>query len=196
MIPKALQALVEHFKSLPSIGEKTALKLAMHMIKQNDQFVNEFAKSMIEAKKDTRACKVCFNYTSLPLCDICKDSKRDTDVICIVQDTKDVMAMNNIQNYKGVYHVLQGLISPMEGIGPKDIRIKELLPRVTDKTEVILALDGTVEAEATTLYLSRLLKPLGAKITRLASGLSAGATLESADTQSIINALKGRVEIA
>ena len=195
MIPSSLQGLVEFFKALPSIGDKTALRLAMHLMKQPDAFVEGFAQSMLDSKLNTVCCKTCFTYTNQAICSVCSDPNRDASVICVVQDIKDVVAMSSVQNYKGVYHVLQGLISPMEGIGPNDIRIKELLGRVKDDTEIILALDGSVEAEATTLFLSKVMKPLGVRITRLASGLSAGSTLENADTQSIINALKGRVEV-
>lgn len=194
---KPLARLIEYFQKLPSIGPKTAARLALYVVKMSENEVNNFANALIEAKKQISYCKTCFNMSCSDPCEICRDNSRNKSIICVVAETKDLMAVEKTNEYRGVYHVLQGLISPIDGIGPDDIRIKELLYRVNsnDIKEVILALNPSVEGEATSLYLHKLLKPFNIKITRIAFGLPMGSELEYADEMTLARALEGRVEI-
>ncbi|MBQ9688105.1 recombination protein RecR, partial [bacterium] len=171
--------------------------MAFHILKMPLSEVQKFAKNVIEAKENTFACEVCFNLSSSNPCEICSSSSRDKSVICVVAETKDLIAIEKTNEYKGVYHVLQGLISPIDGIGADDIRIKELLHRIAenDVKEIILALSPSVEGEATCLYLSKLIKPFGVKISRIAFGLPVGSDLEYADEITLAKALEGRHEI-
>ena len=194
---KPLAKLIEHFQHLPSIGPKTAQRLALYIIKMSENEVKNFASSMIEAKTTIKYCETCFNMSCESPCEICQDMTRNKNIICVVAETKDLMAIEKTNEYNGQYHVLQGLISPIDGIGPEDIRIKELLFRINqnDIKEVILALNPSVEGEATSLYLGKLLKPFNIKITRIAFGLPLGSELEYADEMTLARALDGRVEI-
>ena len=193
---KPLAKLIECFQKLPSIGPKTAQRLALYLIKMSDFEVENFANTMLEAKKTITYCENCFNMTSSSPCEICQNPNRDKSTICVVSETKDLIAIEKTNEFKGLYHVLQGLISPMDGIGPEDIRIKELLNRVhsQDIKEVILALNPSIEGEATSLYLSKLLKPFGTKVSRIAFGLPLGSELEYADEMTLVKALEGRQE--
>ncbi len=193
---KPLAKLIECFQKLPSIGPKTAQRLALYLIKMSDFEVENFANTMLEAKKTITYCENCFNMTSSSPCEICQNPNRDKSTICVVSETKDLIAIEKTNEFKGLYHVLQGLISPMDGIGPEDIRIKELLNRVhsQDIKEVILALNPSIEGEATSLYLSKLLKPFGIKVSRIAFGLPLGSELEYADEMTLVKALEGRQE--
>ncbi len=194
---KPLAKLIEYFQHLPSIGPKTAQRLALHIVKMSENEVRNFASSMIEAKTTIKYCEICFNMSCESPCEICQDATRNKKVICVVAETKDLMAIEKTNEYNGQYHVLQGLISPIDGIGPDDIRVKELLYRISqnDINEVILALNPSVEGEATSLYLGKLLKPFNVKITRIAFGLPLGSELEYADEMTLARALDGRVEI-
>ncbi|MBR1617562.1 recombination protein RecR [bacterium] len=194
---KPLARLIEHFQKLPSIGPKTAMRLALYVVKMSESEVNNFANALIEAKTKISYCSKCFNMSCSDPCEICSDNSRNQSVICVVSETKDLMAIEKTNEYTGLYHVLQGLISPIDGIGPDDIRIKELLYRVSqnDIKEIILALNPSVEGEATSLYLHKLLKPFNIKITRIAFGLPMGSELEYADEMTLLKALEGRVEI-
>ena len=194
---KPLAKLIECFQKLPSIGPKTAQRLALHLVKMPEYEVEKFAQTMIEAKSTISYCEVCFNMTSQSPCEICESTNRNRSVICVVAETKDLIAIEKTNEYRGLYHVLQGLISPMDGIGAEDIRIKELLTRLTDETvqEVILALSPSVEGEATSLYLTKLIKPFGIKISRIAFGLPVGADLEYADEVTLARAIEGRREL-
>ena len=194
---KPLARLIEYFQKLPSIGPKTAMRLALHVIKMPENEVSNFANAMLDAKSKISYCSICFNMSSTDPCEICSDNTRNRSVICVVAETKDLMAVEKTNEYRGLYHVLQGLISPIDGIGPDDIRIKELLYRVSqnDIKEVILALNPSVEGEATSLYLSKLLKPFNIKISRIAFGLPMGSELEYADEMTLACALEGRVEM-
>lgn len=194
---KPLAKLIEYFQKLPSIGPKTAQRLALHVVKMPEGEVRNFADSLIEAKTTISYCEVCFNMSSSNPCEICSNPARNKNTICVVAETKDLMAIEKTNEYNGLYHVLQGLISPIDGIGPDDIRIKELLFRVNrdSVSEVILALNPSVEGEATSLYLSKLLKPFNIKITRIAFGLPMGSELEYADEMTLARALEGRVEL-
>lgn len=195
--PKSIAALIEQFQKFPSVGPKSAQRMAFYLLKMPKTEVEKFAQSIIEAKANTFACDVCFNMSSTNPCEICSSTSRDKETICVVSETKDLIAIEKTNEYKGLYHVLQGLISPIDGIGAEDIRIKELLHRLAqnDVKEVILALSPSVEGEATSLYLNKLIKPFGIKITRIAFGLPVGADLEYADEITLARALEGRREI-
>ena len=192
-----LARLIEYFQKLPSIGPKTAMRLALYVIKMSENEVNNFASALIDAKSKISYCSNCFNMSASDPCEICSDNARNKQTICIVSETKDLMAIEKTNEYHGLYHVLQGLISPIDGIGPDDIRIKELLYRLSKENikEVILALNPSVEGEATSLYLNKLIKPFNIKITRIAFGLPMGSELEYADEMTLARALEGRVEI-
>ena len=195
--PKAIATLIEQFQKFPSVGPKSAQRMAFYLLRMPLSEVQKFAKSMVEAKENTRTCEICFNLSSSSPCEICSSERRDRSTMCVVAETKDLIAIEKTNEYNGLYHVLQGLISPMDGIGADDIRIKELLNRLTDEgvKEVILALSPSVEGEATSLYLSKLIKPFGIKISRIAFGIPVGADLEYADEITIARALEGRREI-
>ena len=196
--PKSIAALIEQFQRFPSVGPKSAQRMAFYLLKMSKTDVEKFARSIIEAKENTFACDICFNMSSTNPCEICASNSRDKATVCVVSETKDLIAVEKTNEYKGLYHVLQGLISPMDGIGAEDIRIKELLHRLAenDVTEVILALNPSVEGEATSLYLNKLIKPFGIKITRIAFGLPVGADLEYADEITLARAIEGRREIS
>lgn len=186
--------LINEFSKLPGVGKKTAQRYAYKIINMTDTEAAEFAKSITECKRKVKYCKVCGNFTENDICDICQ--KRDKSVICVVKEPKDVIAMEKLREFKGVYHVLHGVISPMEGVGPDDIRIKQLLARVGDGvTEVIMATNPDVEGEATALYIAKLLKPLGINVTRLAHGIPIGGELEYTDEVTLSRAFIERKKI-
>ena len=193
----SIEKLIESFEKLPSIGHKTAIRLAFHMLDLNDEETNEFINSIIDAKKKLKYCSNCFNISDTDPCPICSNPKRDSSTICVVEDVRDIIAMERTHEFKGVYHVLHGSISPMNGIGPDDIKIKELLSRLMDGQvkEVILATNPRVEGEATAMYLSKLIKPLGIKVTRIAHGIPVGGDLEYTDEITLTKALEGRREL-
>lgn len=195
--PKSIATLIEHFQKFPSVGPKSAQRMAFYMLRMPESEVQKFAQAILEAKRNTRTCEVCFNLSSSSPCEICTNPKRDRSIICVVAETKDLIAIEKTNEFKGLYHVLQGLISPMDGIGADDIRIKELLKRLAsdEVKEVILALPPSVEGEATSLYLTKLIKPFGITISRIAFGLPVGADLEYADEITIAKAIEGRREI-
>ena len=193
----SIEKLIESFESLPSIGHKTATRLAFHMLNTTEEETNQFVSSIINAKKNLKYCSKCYNISDTDPCQICSNVKRDNSLICVVEDVRDIMAMERTHEFKGVYHVLHGSISPMNGIGPEDIKIKELLARLNDGTvkEIILATNPRVEGEATAMYLSKLIKPLGIKVTRIAHGIPVGGDLEYTDEITLTKALEGRREI-
>lgn len=193
----ALTQLEDSFTSLPGIGRKSAGRLAYHVLKMSDEKAELFAKAITEAKKNIHYCEKCCNFTDKKICNICEDKTRDTSTICVVEDPRDVGAIERTAEYSGKYHVLHGSISPLNGVGPDDIHIKELVTRVPKENikEVIIATNPTVEGEATAMYISKLLKPLGIKITRLAYGIPVGASLEYADEVTLSRAIQGRSEI-
>ena len=196
--PKSIAALIEHFQKFPSVGPKSAQRMAFYMLRMPESEVQKFAQAILDAKRNTRTCEICFNLSTTSPCEICTNPKRDRSTICVVAETKDLIAIEKTNEFKGLYHVLQGLISPMDGIGADDIKIKELLSRLTSEEvkEIILALPPSVEGEATSLYLTKLIKPFGIKISRIAFGLPVGADLEYADEITIAKAIEGRREIA
>lgn len=193
----ALTKLQECFASLPGIGYKSAGRLAYHVLKMPEEKAQAFSNAILEAKKNIHYCKKCCNFTDKEICSICEDNSRDCNTVCIVEDPRDITAIERTGEYNGKYHVLHGSISPMSGIGPDEIHIKELFPRISAEkiTEVILATNPTVEGEATAMYLSKILKPLGVKVTRLAYGIPVGSSLEFADEVTLSRALQGRSEI-
>ncbi|ABS20395.1 recombination protein RecR [Bacillus cytotoxicus] len=195
--PEPISKLIDSFMKLPGIGPKTAVRLAFFVLDMKEDDVLDFAKSLVNAKRNLTYCSVCGHITDRDPCYICDDSHRDQSVVCVVQEPKDVIAMEKMKEYQGVYHVLRGAISPMEGIGPEDINIPQLLKRLQDETvqEVILATNPNIEGEATAMYISRLLKPTGIKVTRIAHGLPVGGDLEYADEVTLSKALEGRREV-
>ena len=194
-----LEALIEKFRSLPGIGSKTAVRLAFHMLNSSADYVKEFAECILEAKIKTTTCKICQNLSDTDVCAICSDLTRDHGLICVVENAKDIATFERVKEYRGVYHVLHGAISPMDGINPEDIRIKELIARITNgetKThEVILATSSNVEGEATAAYIAHLVKPFGVLTSRLAYGIPVGGELEYADSVTLFKALEGRREM-
>lgn len=188
-----LMRLVESFERLPGIGHKTAQRLAFHVLSMSKQEAEKFANTIVDAHEKIHQCKICQNLTEDELCPICRDENRDKTVICVVEDPRDVMAIERTHEYNGTYHVLHGVISPMNNIGPDQIRIKELVSRLGgDVEEVIMATNPTVEGEATAMYISRLLKTMGIKVSRLAYGVPVGADLEYADEVTLSRAIEGR----
>ena len=195
--PEPIAKLIDAFSRLPGIGPKTAGRLAFHVLRMKEEDVLDFAKALVSAKRNLRYCSVCCNITDTDPCRICSDKNRDASSICVVQEARDVVAMERTREYHGLYHVLHGAISPMEGIGPDDIKIAELLHRLSDERvqELILATNPNIEGEATAMYLSKLVKPFGVKVTRIAHGLPVGGDLEYADEVTLSKALEGRREI-
>ncbi len=195
--PASLEKLIDAFASLPGIGYKSAQRLTFHVLSLSDKEAEAFAAAIIEAKKSVHACPICQNLTDGSVCSLCSNPNRDSSVICVVSDPKDVAAIERGREYKGSYHVLHGVISPISHIGPDDIRIKELVSRVSDGgvCEVIMATNPDTEGETTAKYISRLLKPFGVAVTRLAYGIPVGASLEFADDATLMRALEGRREI-
>ena len=188
---------IEELSKLPGVGNKTAQRLAFYLLDTPMGEVEQLAGAILDARKNIKYCSVCCNITDTEVCNICSNPKRDETLICVVEDAKDVVAMEKTKEFKGQYHVLHGAISPMEGIGPESIRIKELLIRLGehDVKELILATNPNIEGEATAMYLSRLIKPLGVKVTRIAHGIPVGGDLEYADEVTLMKALEGRREI-
>jgi len=192
-----LNELISQFERLPGIGKKTAQRLAYSILEQPPERAEKFAEALVNARRKIHFCKVCQSFTDLEVCTICDDLRRDKSVICVVAEPKDVMAFERTREYTGVYHVLHGVISPLDGIGPEQLRIKELMARLSDGQvkEIIMATNPTVEGEATASYISRLIKPMGIKVTRLAYGIPVGGDLEYADEFTLARALEGRNEI-
>ena len=193
----SIEKLIESFEKLPSIGHKTAQRLAFYMLDISEEEAKEFTDSIINAKKNLHFCSKCFNISDTDPCNICSNPKRDESTICVVEDVRDVIAMERTHEFNGVYHVLHGSISPMNGIGPDNIKIKELLTRIMNGEikEIILATNPRVEGEATSMYISKLVKPLGVKVTRIARGIPVGGDLEYTDEITLTKALEGRSEM-
>ena len=196
LFPQSLEILIERFASLPGIGAKTAQRLAFHILSLTDEEAQAFADAVVEAKKSIFPCKVCQNLTDSELCPVCSNPGRDIHTICVVSDPKDVVALERGREYNGVYHVLHGVISPMNRVSPDDLKIRELVARVAegDVQEVIMATNPDTEGETTARYIARLLKPFGVRITRLAYGVPVGANLEFADDATLSRAMDGRTD--
>ncbi|MBO7673004.1 recombination protein RecR [bacterium] len=195
--PKAIASLIECFQKFPAIGPKSAQRMAFYLLRMPQSEVEKFAKTMLDVKQNIKTCEICFNISSTSPCEICSSASRDRSVICVVAETKDLIAIEKTNEYKGLYHVLQGLISPMDSIGADDIRIKELLNRLVNEEvkEVILALSPSVEGEATSLYLTKLIKPFNIKVSRIAFGIPIGSDIEYADEITLARAIEGRREV-
>ena len=196
--PRSLNKLINELGKLPGIGGKTAQRLAFHVISLSDREAESLAESIIKAKQSLRYCNVCGNLTDGEVCSICSDTTRDGSIICVVETPQDVMAMERIREYRGLYHVLHGAISPAEGIGPSDINLKSLIERLQksdDIKEIIIATNPNIEGEATAMYIARLLKPAGIKVSRIAHGIPVGGDLEYADEVALLKAIEGRREL-
>ena len=194
--PVAIEKLIEEFAKLPSIGTKTAQRLTLHVLNLPEEEVRAFANALVKARGTVKYCSICGNYTEKDPCAICGNPNRDQTMICVVEQPKDIMSVERVRDYNGVYHVLHGNISPMAGRGPEDIRIKELVRRMNGAiAEVIVATNSTIEGEATAMYIARVLKPLEVKVTRIASGMPVGGDLEYADEVTLSKAMEGRKEI-
>ena len=194
---ESLQRLAEQFGRLEGVGKKSAMRMAFSVLEMQDEDAEAFAEAVLDAKRKIHLCPVCQNLTDKDICNVCADENRDHALVCVVTDAKTVIAMEKVREFKGVYHVLHGLISPMNGITPDHLKIKELLSRVGggEIDEVIVATNPTVEGEATAMYLSKLLRPLGVRVTRLAYGVPVGADLEYADEVTLFRALEGRRDV-
>lgn len=197
LYPSPIAKLIDSYSKLPGIGVKTATRLAFYTLAMSDEDVNDFAKNLLSAKRELTYCTICGNLTDEDPCGICQDETRNKSVILVVEESKDVSAMEKIQEYRGLYHVLHGLISPMNGIGPDDINLKGLISRLMDSQveEVIIATNATADGEATAMYISRVLKPAGIKVTRLARGLAVGSDIEYADELTLLKAIENRTEV-
>ncbi|MBZ9713229.1 recombination mediator RecR [Deinococcus multiflagellatus] len=194
--PPSLVALIRELSRLPGIGPKSAQRLAFYLFEQPREDIERLSRALLEAKRDLHTCPICFNITDADKCDVCSDPTRDQSTICVVEEPGDVIAIERSGEYRGLYHVLHGVLSPMNGVGPDRLQIKPLLPRVQEGHEVILATGTTVEGDATALYLQRLLEPLGAVVSRIAYGLPVGGALEYADEVTLGRALAGRTRVS
>ena len=195
--PEPIARLMDSYMKLPGIGAKTAARLAFFSMEMPEEEVMNFANALISCKRDLTMCSVCGNITQEDPCEICQDASRDRTKILVVEDSRDVMSLERMKEYKGLHHVLHGVLSPMEGTGPDDINVASLIQRLQDPTveEVIIATNATAEGEATAMYLSRLIKPAGIKVTRLAHGLAVGSDIEYADEMTLFKAIEGRREL-
>ena len=195
--PEPIARLMDSYMKLPGIGAKTAARLAFFSMEMPEEEVMNFANALISCKRDLTMCSVCGNITQEDPCEVCQDASRDRTKILVVEDSRDVMSLERMKEYKGLYHVLHGVLSPMEGTGPDDINVASLIQRLQDPTveEVIIATNATAEGEATAMYLSRLIKPAGIKVTRLAHGLAVGSDIEYADEMTLFKAIEGRREL-
>ncbi len=193
---RPLARLIDHLERLPGVGPRTAQRLALHLLRQPEEYILNFANALIDAHKQVGQCQRCFHLSAEPICDICRNTSRQTDLICVVADSRDLLALERTREYKGLYHVIEGLISPMDGIGPEMLQINSLVERVNreDTKEVILALTPSVEGDTTSLYIARLLKPF-THVSRIAYGLPVGSELEYADEVTLSRALEGRQAI-
>lgn len=194
---KPIELMVQELSKLPGIGKKSAQRLAYHIVSMPAENVRRLANALLEGRQNIRFCEVCGNYSVEPKCDICSNDSRNRSIICVVRDPRDVAAMERVQDYKGLYHVLHGVLSPMDNIGPSDLNIRSLLTRLSDGEvkEVIVATNPNIEGEATASYLARLIKPMDVKVTRIAYGVPIGSDLEYADEVTLAKALEGRREI-
>ncbi len=193
--PPALQELIEEFGRLPGIGRKTATRLALHILNSPKTEAKVLSNAILNVKEKIQLCSICFNITEQDICEICRDKNRNQKQICVVEDPVSIMLIDRTNEYNGLFHVLGGVISPLDGIGPEQLHIKELLQRLEKDEELIFALNPSTEGEATTIYLSKLIKPMGVQITRLASGIPMGSTLEFVDELTLSKALKTRSEV-
>lgn len=190
---EAIEKLVEMFSTLPGIGRKTAQRLTFHILRQDENYKDKFINSLQDIKRNVTLCSSCFNYTDNDPCSYCESKKRDNSVICVVEEPSDILVIEKTHEFYGKYHVIHGLINPLEGIGANDLKIKELIERSINAEEIILALNPSVEGEVTTQYIAKLIKPLDVKVSRLASGIPMGSALEYSDEATLSKALEGRI---
>ena len=190
-----IEKLVSELSKLPGIGKKSALRLVIHILKQSSATVEQLASALVETKNKIKECDICFNFTEDSICSICSSERRDKSLMCVVEEPTDIMAIERSGEYRGLYHVLGGVISPLDGIGPEDLHIKELLSRVSQIEEIIIATNPSIEGETTTLYLQKELGSFDIKVTRIARGIPMGSALEHADTVTLIRAFEGRLEV-
>lgn len=195
--PESMKTLIKEFNKMPGIGAKSAERLAFYILRSKNNDARNLAEAILKVKSSVRFCKICNNLSDTDICHVCDDPNRDKNIICVVENPKDVISIEKAGNYKGIYHILLGALSPLEGIGPKDIKIDDLIARIRKEKpkEVILATDSNTEGEATALYLIKQLKGSGAKVTRIASGIPVGANLEYADQATLTRAFEGRVTV-
>ncbi len=193
---ESIEKAVEAFSSLPSIGRKTAQRLTYFMLRQNEDFIKKFSSAIESLMTNVKLCPVCYNYTEIEPCPICASHKRDRTIICVVEEPNDVLAIEKTGEFFGLYHVLHGVLNPLDGITPNELKIKELLSRMADVNEVILALNPSIEGEVTTQYIAKLLKPLEIKTPRIASGVPIGSSLEFTDEATLTRALESRINVA
>ena len=192
---ESIEKLVEVLSSLPSVGRKTAQRLTFFILRQPSEYIDKFVNSLNDLRNNVKYCSQCFNYTEVDPCPICSSKKRDTSLICVVEEPNDVFAIEKTNEFFGLYHVLHGIINPLEGVTQNDIKIKELVERINGVNEIILALNPTVEGEVTTQYIAKILKPLNIKITRIARGVPVGSELEFTDEATLSRALLGRIDV-
>ncbi len=192
-----LETLIEQFEHLPGIGHKTAVRLAFSVLEGSEEDASAFAQAILDAKHKVMRCKICQNLSDTEICSVCSDQKRDRSMICVVEDPKAVMALERVKEYNGLYHVLHGALSPMDGVGPDELTIRELIARLTDGevTEILLATNPNIEGETTAVYLSKLIKPLGIRISRLAYGVPVGGDIDYADEVTLFRAIEGRRDL-
>lgn len=193
----AFEELVESFRKIKGVGRRSAERMAFEIIGFSDEKAEAFAASIVNAKKKIKKCKICFNFSEGEVCPVCSDPERDHGIVCVVEDARTVLTLENVKGYRGTYHVLEGAISPLEGKGPAQLRIKELLERINNEniTEVIVATNSTIEGETTAMYLAKLISPIGIKVSRLAYGIPFGGELDHADEVTLSRAIEGRREI-
>ena len=192
---EAIERLVEIFSSLPSIGRKTAQRLTYYILRQDIQYVIDFSKALINLKENVKFCDTCFNYTEISPCPICLSEKRDKTILCVVAEPNDVIAIEKTNEFKGKYHILHGVLNPLEGISANDLKLKELIERLSDVKEVILAINPSVEGEVTIQYIAKLIKPLDIKVSRIASGIPIGSAIEYSDEATLSRALESRIDL-
>jgi recombination protein RecR len=192
---EAIERMVEMFSTLPSIGRKTAQRLTYYVLRQDVQYVVNFSKALIELKENVRYCDVCFNYTEATPCPICASERRDNTILCVVSEPNDVLAIEKTNEFKGKYHVLHGVLNPLEGISAEDLKLKELIARLPDVKEVILAINPSVEGEVTIQYIAKLIRPLDIKVSRIASGIPIGSAIEYSDEATLSRALEARINV-
>jgi len=192
---EAIERMVEMFSSLPSIGRKTAQRLTYYILRQDIQYVINFSKALIDLKENVKFCDICFNYTEFSPCPICASEKRDSTILCVVAEPNDVLAIEKTNEFKGKYHILHGVLNPLEGVSAEDLKLKELITRLPDVKEVILAINPSVEGEVTIQYIAKLIKPLDIKVTRIASGIPIGSAIEYSDEATLSRALEARINL-
>jgi recombination protein RecR len=192
---ESIEKAINYFSSLPSIGKKTAQRLVFHLLKEDEEYIEQFSNSLINLKKNVKFCSSCFNYTESDPCLICESKKRNRKTICVVEQPSDVAIIEKTNEYFGLYHVLHGILNPMEGISPEDLKVKELISRLIDIEEVILALNPTVEGEVTSQYIGKLVNSLDIKVSRIASGVPIGSSLEFTDVSTLSKAIESRISI-